>query len=91
MDKVNKLKCNRPFFIPDEGLFKLMGCGLRGKAPDKSCLFCDHMTDVFWDYTNGPYCFRCELDKNTLDGYCGECLYFREGDGYYDVKSNSDN
>jgi len=24
-------------------------------APDKYCLFCKHCTDVFWDYTNGPY------------------------------------
>lgn len=88
---MSKLKCTRPFFIPDQGFFKLMGFGLKGKAPAKSCLFCDHMTDMFWDYTNGPYWFRCELNKDTSIGYCGECPYFREGNGYYNVKSNSDN
>lgn len=85
------MECARRFFIPDQGLFKLMGCGLRGKAPEKSCLFCDHMTDVFWDYTNGPYCFICDIKRDTSAGYCGECPHFKEGDGYYDVKSNSDN
>lgn len=28
---------------------------------DNHCLFCDHCTDVFWDFTNGPYMMICEL------------------------------
>ena len=47
-------------------------------APDKSCLFCDHCTDVFWDYTNGPYMFFCECKENTDDGTCGNCNAFEE-------------
>ena len=86
-----ELNCTRPFFVPDSGLFKLMGCGCRGKAPEHSCLFCEHMTDVFWDYSNGPYRFYCELDKDTGKGACGVCEFYKEGDGYYDVQSDSNN
>lgn len=32
-----------------------------GAKPD-SCLFCKHCTDIFWDYTHGPYTLCCELD-----------------------------
>lgn len=31
-------------------------------GPQKSYIFCRHCTDVFWDYTNGPYMFICELE-----------------------------
>lgn len=31
------------------------------KFPENHCAFCEHCTDVFWDYTNGPYSFLCEL------------------------------
>lgn len=30
-------------------------------VPSKCCLFCEHCTDVYWDYINGPYMFICEL------------------------------
>lgn len=30
------------------------------KFPVKHCAFCDHCTDIFFDYTNGPYMFLCE-------------------------------
>lgn len=30
-------------------------------VPDKHCLVCKHCTDVFFDYTHGPYLFICEL------------------------------
>lgn len=35
------------------------------------CVFCEHCTNLFWDYTNGPYMFLCELE---CDGYktCGK-------------------
>ena len=29
--------------------------------PD-SCLICKHMTDIFWDYTNGPYARACDIE-----------------------------
>lgn len=28
-------------------------------APDNHCLFCKKCTDVFWDFTHGPYMFLC--------------------------------
>lgn len=36
------------------------GAGYTVKAHPKSCFFCDHLTDIYWDYTNGPYMFTCE-------------------------------
>jgi hypothetical protein len=29
-------------------------------AHPNGCFFCEHLTDVFWDYTCGPYMFICE-------------------------------
>ena len=48
-------------------------------GPATSCMFCKHCTDVFWDYTNGPYMFMCDLDIDTNDGYEGKCEKFNEG------------
>ena len=47
-------------------------------APDNCCLFCDHCTDVWWDYENGPYMFFCVVDKDTSKGARGACEYFLE-------------
>lgn len=33
-----------------------------GCKPD-SCLVCKHCTDVFWDYTHGPYTLICEYNN----------------------------
>ena len=33
---------------------------------DNDCLFCNHCTDVFWDYANGPYMMGCELDRPEI-------------------------
>lgn len=42
---------------------------------DKSCLVCGHCTDVFWDYTNGPYLVICELhDELISDGTCKDYI-----------------
>ena len=42
---------------------------------DKSCLVCGHCTDVFWDYTNGPYLAICELhDELICDGTCKDYI-----------------
>ena len=32
-------------------------------AKENSCIFCAHCTDIFWDYTNGPYMFICDADR----------------------------
>lgn len=34
------------------------------------CLACEHCTDIFWDYTNGPYAFVCELNKECKELPC---------------------
>lgn len=52
------------------------------EGPATSCMFCKHCTDMFWDYTNGPYMFMCELselDADTDAGYEGKCDKFEEG------------
>lgn len=55
-------------------------------ADKRSCFFCDHLTDIWWDYTNGPYMFRCARghDDALADpdgirrGMRGECPDFTE-------------
>lgn len=36
-------------------------------AYPETCFFCEHCTDIFFDYTNGPYWLICDLflEKNT--------------------------
>lgn len=48
---------------------------IKVKLPDKHCLFCEHCTDYFYDYTNGPYLFLC--DKHN-DGDYKNCCDFKE-------------
>lgn len=37
---------------------------------DKDCVFCDHCTDIFWDFSNRIYGICCELNKEQNDGNC---------------------
>lgn len=55
---------------------KLYKCdnGYYYKGPEKSCLFCIHCTDIFYDYSHGPYMFIC--DKNLE--YTTNCEGFEE-------------
>lgn len=55
-----------------------IGPGVIVNAPDNSCLFCNHCTDIFWDYTNGIYNTYCELDLNIEKGSKGLCINFEE-------------
>lgn len=54
------------------------------KAHCKSCFFCDHCKDIFWDYSNGPYLFLCDEKFGENDvirkGLSGNCNSFKEGD-----------
>ena len=50
----------------------------KGRAHKRSCIFCVHCTDLFFDYTNGPYLFICEESKDTHKGVSGECEAFEE-------------
>ena len=45
---------------------------------DRHCLFCDHCTDIFWDYTHGIYLMLCNINKDTRIGEKGECDCFVE-------------
>lgn len=51
------------------------------KAHPRSCFFCDHLTDIFWDYSHGPYMFFCEIEQDTDTGICGKCKQFIEDVG----------
>ena len=44
---------------------------------DTDCVFCDHCTDVWWDYTNLIYMIACEEDHDPWDR---PCQYFKESD-----------
>ena len=62
-----------------------------GLKPRKCCLICKHCTDIFWDYTNGPYMTFCEnpcngegdLSEETNLG--AECDLFELEDGVMTV------
>lgn len=64
------------------------GLGPHCWCPAKSCVFCDHCTDIYYDYSNGPYIFACELDEgksvdddfHTDNGAVGKCEWFMEGE-----------
>ena len=56
MNKRSELKPNHRWFELEDG--RIFG------AHKNSCLFCKHCTDIFYDYTNGPYMFFCDLGLN---------------------------
>ena len=47
-------------------------------AHERSCLFCEHCSDVFWDYSNGPYMFLCDAGGDTKGAMNGGCSKFIE-------------
>ena len=60
--------------IPDG--YKPYVCGNRRYwLPPDNCVFCEHCTDIFWDYTHGMYTYFCELDYNNEKMTCG---FFKE-------------
>lgn len=46
-------------------------------ADPRSCFFCDHLTDIWYD-SEGPYMFLCELDNEIETGMYGNCEDFTE-------------
>ena len=38
--------------------------------PNKHCVFCSHCSDVFYDYSHGPYMCLCTKDNDTSMGHC---------------------
>lgn len=51
------------------------GEGYTVMAHPQSCFFCKHCAEILYDFTNGPYMFICDKEKdvdNGLKGRCGE-------------------
>ena len=49
-------------------------------APSRSCFFCRHLTDIFYD-CEGPYMFVCEISDTAEEVHAGlmaECSRFEE-------------
>ena len=49
-----------------------------GVKQDKTCVFCEHCTDIYYD-SHGPYMICCELskqnaDKHNIDGTCDDFI-----------------
>ena len=51
----------------DKGYKEFKGEGYSVLAHPKSCFFCKRCTDIFYDYTNGPYMFFCDLFEDGED------------------------
>lgn len=66
--------------------YKLFECenGKTYGAHKRSCLFCKHCTDIFYDYTNGPYMFICgfecdlDMEEAKYKSFKGLCPKFEE-------------
>ena len=52
--------------------------GVTYAVPDRCCLLCSKCTDIFLDYTNGPYFVVCGDHQDIPDGMNGGCKYFEE-------------
>ena len=68
---------------PEHKLFECEN-GKTYEAHKRSCLFCKHCTDIFYDYTNGPYMFicgfECDLDMKEAKykSFKGLCPKFEK-------------
>ncbi len=56
--------------------YRIEGTSLFYKVPDNACVLCEHCTDIYWDYTNGPYGIVCEVCGDP--GELGGCEQFIE-------------
>lgn len=78
---------------PDYKIYEIEP-GFKVGAHKRSCLFCRHCRDLWWDYTNGPYMFLCDFDDVEPEGtghdphrsFVGECPAFEGEDGGEDGK-----
>ena len=41
------------------------------QLPERHCAFCKYCTDIFFDYTHGPYMFFCNLGHDDFET-CGK-------------------
>lgn len=47
-------------------------------AHKNSCYFCKNMSDIIYDYTNGPYGICCEKECYNKEAMYGKCKHFKE-------------
>ena len=64
MDKMsNEVKINKKEYLCENGIIYLI--------PENHCPFCKHCASIFYDYTNGPYMFLCEVANGDPET-CGK-------------------
>lgn len=77
MDKKNGVVVSdkvKDYICRDEALM----AEITVRAPERCCLFCKHCTDVFWDFSHGPYMMLCDIHEDVTDGAKGQCDDFKE-------------
>ena len=52
-----------------------LNIGITVKAHERSCLFCEHCTDIFYD-SQGIYLTICAKDADIYEGASGDCSQF---------------
>ena len=60
---------NKRFFILENGIVI--------RAPEKSCLFCAHLTDIFYD-SEGIWGHVCDIDGDCENGARADCDKWKE-------------
>lgn len=50
-------------------------CGITWLVPENYCVFCKHCTDIYFDFTHGPYMCFCEKLHEDFE----TCNSFEEG------------
>ena len=65
----------RKYFLKDP-LYPEGGFYIKVKS-EKDCVFCDHCTDIFWDYTHLIYGIACDEGHDPWDR---PCEYFKESE-----------
>ena len=69
----------------DQRTYEATEQGYSVVAHKRSCFFCNHLTDIWFDYANGPYMFHCGCcDRSNDPGpeeiIHGECQYFKDAE-----------
>jgi hypothetical protein len=81
----------RSKLMPEHKVFELSD-GRKFGAHKRSCLFCEHCSDIFWDYTNGIYGISCDINWNNAESrrehihlsFDGKCKSFEESEDVND-------
>lgn len=61
----------------DDYIFECENGKVYGISYDKKCcLICKHCTDLFYDYTNGPYMCFCKFQNKSCDDFGDNCNQF---------------